>query len=136
MRKKMLERGPSTAFLLTCLFISLNTPMAAGPGNIARLEKVSASAELNGDYSAGNVNDGFIGISGMGEWASDSKENFWGGINYPWIQLDWEESQLIDKIVFYDRAGLTSHLAGGTLQFSNGSELSVNLIPNDGVAGG
>ncbi|HCC70216.1 MAG TPA: glycoside hydrolase, partial [Bacteroidales bacterium] len=108
--------------------------LLAGPGNIAYLAKVSASVELNSDYPANNIIDGLIRISGIGEWASDSKQNPWGGINYPWIRLDWDQKHLIDKIVFYDRSSLDTHLGGGTLQFSDGSELSVNLIPNDGRA--
>ena len=106
----------------------------AGPNNIAPLAKVSASAQLNSNYSADNVIDGIIRTSEIGEWASNSKTNFWGGINYPWVKLEWEESKYIDKIVFYDRVSLKTHLAGGTLQFSDGSELSVNLIPNNGSA--
>ena len=127
--KRFIER-----VLLISAFILLNNTLTAGPDNIARLAKVSASAELNADYSAGNVIDGLIRISGIGEWASDSRQNPWGGINYPWIRLEWDKKHLIDKIVFYDRPGLKSHLGGGTLQFSDGSELSVNLIPNDGSA--
>ncbi len=134
MVKLRVESRLLTTVLLTGLFISLSYTVFAGPGNIAQLARVSASVELNSDYSAGHVNDGLIAMSDLGEWASDSKVNFYGGINYPWIQLDWEESQLIDKIVFYDRASLKSHLAGGTIKFSDGSELSVNLIPNDGSA--
>lgn len=106
----------------------------AGPDNIAPLASVSASAELSSNYSADNVVDGLIRISDIGEWASNSKTNFWGGVNYPWIKLEWEKSQYIDKIVFYDRVSQKTHLAGGTLQFSDGSELSVNLIPNNGSA--
>lgn len=122
-------------YLAFTFFISLfGLQTMAGPSNIALFAKASASAELNKNYSANNVIDGLIRISGKGEWASDSKVNFWGGINYPWIQLDWGEKQLIDKIVFYDRPTLEVHLAGGTLQFSDGSELSVNLIPNNGSA--
>ncbi len=120
--------------LFYCFFIAGTVNVYAGPDNIAPLAKVSASAALNSDYSAKNVIDGLIRISEIGEWASDSKTNFWGGVNYPWIQMDWKENQLIDKIVFYDRVSLKTHLAGGTLQFSDGSELSVNLIPNDGSA--
>jgi predicted alpha-1,2-mannosidase len=119
------------------LFYFLSGPVTnafAGPGNIAPMAKASASAGLNGAFAASNINDGLIGIPGMGEWASDSRETFWGQINYPWIQLDWKESQLIDKIVVYDRSALDSHTAGGTLQFSDGTELSVTLIPNDGRA--
>jgi len=128
--KKLIE----SKVLLAFFFLLLNFNVLAGPGNIASLAKVSASAELNSDYSANKVIDGLIRISDIGEWASNSKVNFWGGVNYPWIQLNWDESQLIDKVVFYDRVSLDSHLAGGTLQFSDGTELSVNLIANDGRA--
>ncbi|MBT4412064.1 MAG: glycoside hydrolase family 92 protein [Bacteroidetes bacterium] len=120
--------------ILATLVIALSYSAIAGPDNVAKLAKVSASAELNVSYTAVNVIDGLIRTYGIGEWASNSKENPWGGINYPWIQLNWEKVQVIDKIIFYDRASLESHLAGGTLQFSDGSELSVNLIPNDGSA--
>ncbi len=127
-------RKISTVLFLICFFIALNNNVLGGPNNIASLAKASASAELNSDYLASNVNDGQIRIHEIGEWASDGKVNFWGGINYPWIQLNWDKTQLIDKIVFYDRPTLDSHLAGGTLKFSDGTELSVNLIPNDGSA--
>lgn len=132
--KKITGHKFLSSVIIICFFLSLNDAALAGPGNIAQLAKASASAELNSGYAASLVNDGLIGINNIGEWASDSKVNFWGGINYPWIQLDWDENQLIDKIVFYDRTTLKSHLAGGTLHFSDGSELSVNLIPNNGSA--
>ena len=88
--------------VLFCFLVAGNAAVFAGPDNIALQAKASASAVLNGDFSAANVNDGLIGISEIGEWASDSRENFWGGINYPWIQLDWNENQFIDKIILYD----------------------------------
>lgn len=120
--------------VLFCFLVAVNAAVFAGPDNIALQAKASASADLNSNFSAANINDGLIGISDIGEWASDSRENFWGGINYPWIQLEWNENRFIDKIIFYDRVSLKSHLAGGTLQFSDGSEISVNLIPNNGSA--
>ena len=106
----------------------------AGPGNIAGKAKVTASVELNSNFAAANINDGLIRIHNLGEWASDSHTTFWGAVNYPWIQLNWDTAQCIDKIIFYDRPTLDAHLAGGTLEFSDGTKLSVNLIPNDGSA--
>ena len=126
-------RHLSKVFLFFSLFV-LSLKIQAGPDNIAIYAKATASSELNEKYSVSNVNDGLISIPDIGEWASDATQNFWGGINYPWIQLDWEQPQLIDKIIFYDRVTLDSHMAGGTLRFSDGSELSVNLIKNDGNA--
>jgi len=119
---------------LIVLFTIIYFQTHAGPDNIAMNAKVSASSELSEKYSVNNIVDGLISIPDSGEWASDATQNFWGGINYPWVQLDWEETQLIDKIIFYDRVNPESHLAGGTLKFSDGTELSVNLIKNDGKA--
>jgi len=121
-----------TGFTVLFLLLTFVNVILAGPNNIATLAKVSVSTELNSNFSAQKVIDGLIGIHEMGEWASDSKVNFWGGVNYPWIQLDWDEKHFVDKIVFYDRVTPDSHLGGGTLQFSDGSQISVNLIPNNG----
>jgi len=56
----------------------------------------------------------------------------WGYINYPWIQLNWDETVRINKIVIYDSPDESTHIAGGVLSFSDGSGLSVLQIPNDG----
>ncbi len=119
--------------LVLAALVFTNTPgILAGPGNIAPSARVEASSEFGPACRAANVTDGLIGMADLGEWASDSRENFWGGINYPWIQLNWNAGILVDKIVFYDRPDLDTHLAGGTLRFSDGTALSVQLIPNDG----
>ncbi len=104
----------------------------AGPDNIAGTATVKASASLNSDFAVINVIDGKARYANIGEWASDSRMNFWGGVNYPWVQLDWDSPQTINKIVLFDRATLNSHTAGGTLYFSDGTEVSVTAIPNDG----
>ncbi len=105
----------------------------AGPDNIAPFAKVEASAVFSDDYSADGVHDGRIAINNLGEWASNSGMNIWGGINYPWVQLNWEQPQLIDKVILYDRASLESHTGGGKLLFSDGSSVMVTTIPNDGA---
>ena len=46
--------------------------------------------------------------------------------------MEWDEEVCVDRVVLYDRVSLAEHLAGGTLQFSDGSQLSVTAIPNDG----
>lgn len=38
----------------------------------------------------------------------------------------------IQKVLIYDRPDLKSHSAAGTLLFSDGSQVEVNTIPNDG----
>ena len=130
----IIHTGNIRKFYFIAFITLFGSIVFAGPDNIAPLAKVTVSVELNSNYSASNVNDGIIGISDLGEWASDSRMGFWGGINYPWVQLEWEETQLIDKILIYDRVSKDTHLAGGTIMFSDGTELGVYLIPNDGSA--
>ena len=113
---------------------TLAAPARSGPDNIAPAARAEASAVFSGAYSADGVNDGRIAISDQGEWASNSRMNIWGGVNYPWIQLSWDEPQLIDKVILYDRASLETHTGGGKLVFSDGGSVIVTTIPNDGTA--
>src|SRR5678815_3340967 len=93
----------------------------AGPGNIAPLAKVTASTSLNKSMDAANVTDGWIGIDGKGEWACEGDTTDWGYIRLPWIQLEWDQPQLVDKVTLYDRASLYNNIAGGKLLFSDGT---------------
>ena len=104
----------------------------ANPYNIASSTTVTSSSSLDGGKEAANVKDGIIRIPNEGEWASTSGMTFWGAIDYPWIQLKWESPKHINKVILYDRADKSTHTAGGTLIFSNGDEISVTTIPNDG----
>jgi len=117
----------SAFLLLTGMGIAI-----AGPDNIAPLAKVTASTTLDSRHSPECVNDALIGVHNKGEWVCKGQTIMWGYIRYPWIQLDWETSQTIDKIILYDRPSLQEHTAGGTLFFSDGSQIAVNSIPNNG----
>jgi predicted alpha-1,2-mannosidase len=115
-------------------FVCINFTLWATPYNIAPQAKVTASSVLNDTCRANNICDGLIGIEDYGEWVSTSQIANWGGINYPWIQLEWEQARNINRIVLYDRATIQSHIAGGTLLFSDGSKVLVHAIPNNGLA--
>ncbi len=104
----------------------------AGPDNIATSAVVTASTVLNDHYKAENIIDGIIGINGKGEWACEGVTTDWGYLRFPWIQLEWKEPQTVNKIVLFDRQALEEHVAGGKLLFSDGSQIMVNQIPNDG----
>ncbi len=106
----------------------------AGTDNIAPLSRVTASTALNERFKPGNVTDGLIGIPEVGEWACEGVTTDWGYIRFPWIQLDWDQPQTIDRIVLYDRPSLVEFTAGCKLVFSDGSFIYVNEIPNDGSA--
>ena len=75
-----------------------------------------------------------MGFPENGEWACEGVTTSWGYVRFPWIQLSWPESQVIDKVVLYDRPSMEEHIAGGKLLFSDGSIIWVNQIPNNGTA--
>lgn len=120
--------------LLLCGFVGSLFPdlVRATPYNIAPLARVTASSALDEEHAASLVTDQQIRIPGKGAWASRSEQTFWGQIDYPWIQLDWQQPVSIDRIVLYDRPETDTHIAGGVLHFSDGSRLNVWSIPNDG----
>ena len=106
----------------------------AGPESIARNAKVSVSSQFSDRYEGRLVTDGIIGLRDSGEWACEGQTAFWGYVKYPWVRLDWPSPQWIEKVVLYDRPASDEHLAGGRLEFSDGSEITVTTIPNDGTA--
>ncbi|MEP7107705.1 MAG: GH92 family glycosyl hydrolase [Ferruginibacter sp.] len=118
--------------LLCLAAIYLN--LFAGTDNIAVNAKVTASTTLNKSYSESNVSDGIIGINGKGEWACEGVTTDWGYVRFPWIQLDWVQSEPVNKIILYDRASLDEHIASGKLLFSDSSIVWVDEIPNNGTA--
>lgn len=115
--------------LLWCISISF---VYAGPDNIASQAKASASSSLSIDFVPLMAIDGRIRIFDKNEWVSNSKMTFWGQIDYPWIQLDWDSFRNINKVILYDRPTEESHIGGGILHFSDGSKIDVLQIPNDG----
>ncbi|WEK34230.1 MAG: GH92 family glycosyl hydrolase [Candidatus Pseudobacter hemicellulosilyticus] len=122
--------------IVSCLLVLLagwTNKTLAGPGNIAPQATVTASTELNSRYAAANVIDGIIGIPGKGEWACEGVTTDWGYIRFPWIQLQWATPQVINRVVLYDRPNLQDNIAGGRLEFSDGSILYVNELPKDGL---
>ena len=122
-----LMKTQSNLYLLLISFITLFSfdTMYASSYNIAPDSRVSASSMVNELYDAGNVVDRVIRISDQGEWASKSTMTFWGQIDYPWIQLDWDEARYVNKVILYDRPDERTHVAGGILRFSDGSFVNV-----------
>jgi predicted alpha-1,2-mannosidase len=119
---------------LVLLSLCCGYALWATPYNIAPQAKATSSSEVSDACRSSRVCDGLIGIDGQGEWVSKSNVVAWGGIDYPWIKLEWEQARSINRIILYDRAASKSHTAGGTLHFSDGSKTLVHAIPNDGLA--
>ena len=61
------------------------------------------------------------------EWASGGEREG------AWVQLDWPSAQRIDTIWLHDRINAVDQVTAGNLQFSDGSSLSVGVLPNDGT---
>lgn len=100
--------------------------------NIAPEAKVKVSSALSEEYGGEYAVDGKIRLYDAGEWRSASGMTFWGEIDYPWLELKWEDKKAVNRVVLYDRPDMKSHTAGGILHFSDGSQILVHQIPNDG----
>lgn len=120
-----------TSFLL---LLCLHCCMQAGAlgENIARRAKVKVSSSADSLYSARQAVDGNIRVHDAGEWRSTGAVNFYGQIDYPSIELNWDKTMTINEVVLYDRPDARSHTAGGILHFSDGTRIFVFEIPNDG----
>ena len=104
----------------------------AGSDNIASKALVTVSDSLNSEVGAKNLIDGKIMYANQGEWVCKGSVTSWGVMHMPWVKLEWKEEVDVDRIVLYDRIDMNEHLSGGTLVFSDGSQVSVTAIPNDG----
>ncbi|MCU7865386.1 MAG: PIG-L family deacetylase [Candidatus Thiodiazotropha sp. (ex Lucinoma borealis)] len=51
-----------------------------------------------------------------------------------WIELTWSNSQTVDRIVLHDRPNGNDQITAATLNFSDGSVLSVGALENGGSA--
>ena len=121
--------------LLSLVFVSIFCSNSkAESDNIAPLAKVTASSSLSADFSPSNVADGIIGVDGKGEWACKGETEDWGYVKFPWIQLDWGNTMMVNRIVLYDRPSENEHTASGKLLFSDSSVIWVDGIPDNGTA--
>ena len=122
------------AILLIVTIVAIVPVIAqATPRNIAPRARVSASSSLDERHGASCAVDGVIRISGQGEWRSGVKMTFWGEIDFPWIQLDWDEAVEITSVTLYDIASDDATCSGGELVFDDGSRLLVREIPSSGA---
>lgn len=126
------NKASKISFLLMGLTL-IHIKSLAGPGNIAPQAAVTVSTMLNDNFKSINLTDGIISIDGKGEWACIGDTTDWGYVRFPWAQLTWKQTQVINKIILYDRPNMHDHIAGGKFLFSDGSSIMVDEIPNDGT---
>jgi LmbE family N-acetylglucosaminyl deacetylase len=96
--------------------------------NIARFGTASASSQTvlqPADRAIDGVVDGYPGDSGR-EWASANQ------LAGAWIQVSWNQSQTVSRVILHDRINSNDQVLGGTLRFSDGSTLPVGALPDNG----
>ncbi len=62
------------------------------------------------------------------EWATN------GGGAGSWLKLTWSSPVTLATIVLFDRPNLNDQITSATLTFSNGTQIPVGALPNDGSA--
>ena len=97
-----------------------------GYGNIAPEANVSVSSTSDIiNFAGNNVKDGIYLIGNIGEWKSDGELT-------PWLELNWSENAVVDKINLYDRVGSSSQIVNGEIEFSDGSIIETGTLPLNG----
>lgn len=95
--------------------------------NIARLARVTVSS-IEPGYGQAGLNDGILdGYPGDGhaEWSSNQLV----GAS---CTLTWDKPQTVNRIRLFDRPNDNDHILAGTLTFSDGTEIQVGALPNNG----
>ena len=98
--------------------------------NLARLATVSVSSENTegGQFGTNAINGEIAEISReTSEWAPR------GEIEGAWIKLTWPSPMEVWEVVLYDRPNLRDNIAAGVLMFSDGTQINVGPLPNDGA---
>lgn len=96
-------------------------------GNVASSAVATAKSTANDPALVPSAaTDGVVNQWFAGEWASNGELN-------PWFRLTWTTPRTLGQVVIYDRDNLEDHAPGGTLVFSDGSQVNVGGIDNTGV---
>jgi LmbE family N-acetylglucosaminyl deacetylase len=119
----------STPDTVTVIVLS-QFPPATGI-NIAPQASVTSSTERTPTQAAIKAIDGVISgypTNPSAEWATVTEH---AGA---WIKLTWPSSRAIDRIVLHDRPNLDDQILSATLSFSNGADVAVGTLANNGGA--
>ena len=113
--------------------LQLNLPII----NLAPTSSVQVSSVTPGLNDPVECQAGYKAIDGVvagypekdcNEWASDHE-----GAG-AWIRLTFPKQVNISTIILYDRPNPNDHVMSGELEFSDGTIIRTNILPNDGAA--
>ena len=98
--------------------------------NIALFADVNVSSEniqtkQQGAKAIDGITDGYPRFT-QHEWATNGE-----GAG-AWIKLTWDQTFSINRIVLFDRPNATDQIIRAELQFSDGTSIAVDDIPNNG----
>jgi hypothetical protein len=113
--------------------VTVQPLLYGGAVNIAPEATASASSEAGSSYSAASAIDecidGYPGDSSC-EWVASYTATKVGG----WLELNWDEPRVVDRIVLYDRPNSNDRITAATITMSDGTSLTVGPLNNDGSA--
>ena len=112
--------------------VTITVATSSGGSNLALSATATASSQNTSTSQTANkaidgVIDGYPGDYTR-EWATQ------GGGAGSWLKLTWTSPQTVTQVVLYDRPNLDDQITAGTIQFSDGSSLSVGPLNNNGSA--
>ena len=128
--KKMAKKMKGLVILgaVTTLILVMGTVLfAAQAENVALSATATVSSFFGETMNAQTAIDGITEKFAEGEWASSGEVK-------PWIELKWDSSVTINKIVIYDRNNTLDNANGGLITFSDGSTLEISDIDPNGKA--
>jgi hypothetical protein len=94
---------------------------------MATASSESTNTSQTADKSIDGVMTGYPGDSTK-EWVTV------GGKRGSWLKLTWRTPQTINTVVLYDRPNNIEQITGGYIQFSDGSDVAIGALHNNGSA--
>lgn len=103
-------------------------PASAADSNLSPSATATASSVYGPGFEAWHVADGRVAHGAGNEWATAA------GKAGSWVRLTWAQPVKVNKAVVNDRVNLTDGITTSRLAFSDGTDIGVGSLPNDGTA--
>ena len=101
----------------------------AGGADVALTATATASSQTSTQPASAAI-DGIVSgfpYDSTAEWSTN------GGGAGSWLKLTWSSPVTLATIILHDRPNLNDQITSATLTFSNGTQIPVGALPNDGT---